>query len=62
MNPDGDEYFMFLCKRIDNLVTMDPAPGWNVAGHTRVGACNSQQVAIFKGVDLVLGANDGHRT
>jgi len=61
MNSDGDEYFPFLCKRIDDLVTMDAAPGWNVAGDTRVGAGHREQVTIFKGVDLVLGANHRHR-
>ena len=62
MNPDGDDYLASFCERIDDLVTMDAAPGWNVACHSWVGAGHSEQVTIFKGVDLVLGANDRHRT
>ncbi len=61
MNPDSDDYLASFRERSDDLVTMDAAPGWNVACYSRVGAGHSEQVTIFKGFDLILGANDRHR-
>ena len=61
MNPDGDDYLASFRERIDDLVTMDAAPGWNVASYAWVGAAYSEQVTILEGVDFILSTNDRHR-
>ena len=61
MNPDGDDNFATFCDRLDDLVAMDAAPGWDVASYAWVGAAYSEQVTILKGVDFILSANDRHR-
>ena len=60
MNPDGDDNFATFCDRLDVLVAMDAAPGWDVASHAWIGAGNCEQVTILEGIDFVLGANDRH--
>ena len=62
MNPDGDYNFATFCDRLDDLVAMDTAPGWNVASYAWVGAAYSEQVTILEGVDFILSTNDRHRT
>ena len=61
MNLDGDDDLATLCDRLDDLVAMDAAPGWDVASYAWVGAGHSEQVTISEGVDFVLGTNDRHR-
>jgi hypothetical protein len=61
MNSDGDDNFATFCDRLDDFVTMDAAPSWDVLFYAWIGAAHSEQVTILEGVDFILGADDRHR-
>jgi hypothetical protein len=61
LNLYGNDALASFGERVDDLVTMNTAPGGNVAFHSRVGAGHSEQVTVGKGLDLVLRTNDRHR-